>query len=124
MDIISPNIFVQDMHKTIAFYQLLGFKIITKVPQEGDIDWAMMSCGNVTFMFQTFTSLGDAFPAISRQKGGSLLLYIQVKEIRKLYEQIKDHVTVIKGLEVAFYGTTEFCIQDINDYILIFAEDE
>ena len=85
MDIISPNIFVQDMHKTIAFYQLLGFKIITKVPQEGDIDWAMMSCGNVTFMFQTFTSLGNAFPAISRQKGGSLLLYIQVKEIRKLY---------------------------------------
>jgi catechol 2,3-dioxygenase-like lactoylglutathione lyase family enzyme len=124
MDIISPNIFVQDMNKTIAFYQLLGFKIITKVPQEGDIDWAMMSCGNVTFMFQTFTSLGDAFPAISRQKGGSLLLYIQVKEIRKLYERIKDHVTVIKGLEVAFYGATEFCIQDINDYILIFAEDE
>lgn len=80
------------------------------VPEQGDPVWAMMKCGNVTFMFQTFESLGDEFPAISRQDGGSLLLYIQTKEIRKLHDQIKDKVNIIKGLEKAFYGATEFSI--------------
>jgi uncharacterized glyoxalase superfamily protein PhnB len=75
-------------------------------------------------MFQTFESLGSELPAISRQDGGSLLLYIQTKEIRKFYDQIKDKVTIVKGLEKTFYGATEFAIRDINNYILTFAEDE
>jgi uncharacterized glyoxalase superfamily protein PhnB len=124
MDSISPNIFVKDINETIRFYQGLGFKTIVTVPEQGDPVWAMMMCGSVTFMFQTFESLGSEFPAISRQDGGSLLLYIQTKEIRKLYEEIKDKVEVVKGLEKAFYGATEFSIQDINGYILTFAEDE
>ncbi len=94
------------------------------VPETGDFVWAMMTCGNVTFMFQTFESLGSELPAISREDGGSLLLYIQTKEIRQFYEEIKDKVNVIKGLEKTFYGATEFSIQDINGYILTFAQDE
>ena len=124
MDSISPNIFVKDINKTIDFYKQLGFRVVTTVPEQGDFVWAMMSCGNVTFMFQTFDSLGADVPEISRQDGGSLLLYIQTKGIRKLHEQVKDKVNVIKGLEKAFYGATEFSIQDINGYILTFAEDE
>lgn len=33
-------------------------------------------------MFQTFESLGDTLPAINRQDGGSLLLYIRLPRIR------------------------------------------
>lgn len=94
------------------------------VPEQGDPVWAMMTCGKVTFMFQSFESLKDDLPQISRQEGGSLLLYIQIKDIRKFYEQVKDHVPIIKGLEKTFYGATEFSILDINGYILTFAEDE
>lgn len=124
MNSLSPNIFVKDINKTIDFYKQLGFSLITTVPQQGDFAWAMMTCGKVTFMFQTFSSLADELPVISRQDGGSLLLYIQVTGIRKFHEQIKDHVTIVKGLEKAFYGATEFSIKDINGYILTFAEDE
>lgn len=124
MESISPNIFVKDINKTINFYKYLGFNVVMTVPEQGDIVWAMMTCGNVTFMFQTFDSLGSDLPTISRQDGGSLLLYIQTKEIRKFHDQIKDKVNVIKGLEKTFYGATEFSIQDINGYILTFAEDE
>ena len=124
MNSISPNIFVRDINKTIAFYKQLGFKLTMSVPEDGDLVWAMMSCGNVNFMFQTFDSLGDDIPEISRKDGGSLLFYIQIKEIRKFHEQIKDKVKVIKELEKTFYGATEFSIRDINGYILTFAEDE
>ena len=124
MDSISPNIFVRDINETIKFYGHLGFKVVMKVPEQGDIVWAMMTCGNVNFMFQSFESLGDDIPEISRQDGGSLLLYIQTKEIRSFHDNIKDKVKVIKGLEKTFYGAIEFSIQDINGYILTFAEEE
>ena len=124
MKTITPNIFVRDINQTIAYYRLLGFDLAMTVPEEGDPVWAMMTCGSVSFMFQSFDSLGSELPEISRQDGGSLLLYIQVKEIRKLHAMIKDKVDVIKGLEKTFYGATEFSIKDINGYILTFAEEE
>lgn len=124
METVSPNIFVSDLQKTIEFYKMLGFDLAVTVPDTGDPVFAMMVCGSVTFMFQSFDSLGDELPEISRQDGGSLLLYIQLKGIRALYERIKDRVTILKGLEKTFYGATEFSIRDINNYVLTFAEDE
>jgi hypothetical protein len=31
---------------------------------------------------------------------------------------------VVKGIEKAFYGATEFSIEDNNGYLITFAEDE
>ncbi len=124
MDTVSPNIFVTDIKQTIDFYKQLGFDVVATVPEQGDIVWAMMTCGNVTFMFQSFENLGNDLPMISRQNGGSLLLYIQTSEVRKFFDQVKDKVNVVKGLEKTFYGATEFSIEDNNGYVLTFAEDE
>jgi uncharacterized glyoxalase superfamily protein PhnB len=124
MDSLSPNIFVKDINQTIAFYRQLGFQLIMSVPEDGqNMVWAMMISGNVTIMFQTFESLGDELPQVSRKDGGSLLLYIKLKDIINFFEALKDKVTVIKGLEKTFYGATEFSILDNNNYMLTFAED-
>ena len=124
MESLSPNIFVKDMNATIAFYKALGFELVMTVPEQGDFVWVMMTCGGVTFMFQTFASLGDTLPDISRRDGGSLLLYIKLKNIRTFFESVKDKIPVLQGLEKTFYGATEFSVKDINGYILTFAEDE
>ena len=124
MKSIAPNIFVRDINETINYYKQLGFELIATVPEEGDLVWAMMTCGEVTFMFQSFDSLGEDLPEISRQAGGSLLLYIQMEEIRKFHDSIVKKVDVVKGLEKTFYGATEFSIKDLNGYILTFAEEE
>jgi uncharacterized glyoxalase superfamily protein PhnB len=125
MESLSPNIFTNDIKNTVAFYQLLGFTITMSVPEEGDgLVWAMMVNGSVTLMLQTFESLADELPEISRNAGGSLLLYINVTAIREFFEEIKDLVPVLKGLETTFYGATEFSILDPNGYVLTFAEHE
>jgi len=124
MESLSPNIFVSDMSETIAFYKMLGFQLIMSVPEEGDeFVWAMMINGSITFMFQTFASLGEELPEISRQNGGSLLFYIKLTGLLAFFDEVKEKVTVLKGLEKTFYGTTEFSILDNNDYVLTFAED-
>ena len=126
MKSLAPNFFVRDMDKTIDFYKSLGFEVTMSVPapDNKEIQWAMMKAGEVIVMFQTFVNLADQLPEISREKGGSLLLYIQVDQIRKFFEKVKSKVTVLHGLEKAFYGATEFSILDNNGYVLTFAEDE
>jgi len=125
MESLSPNIFVRDMKATIAFYKVIGFKITMSVPEVGDnFVWVNMVNGNVTLMFQTFESLGNELPEISRNDGGSLLLYINLKNIKEFFNEVKDKVTVLKGLETTFYGATEFSIKDNNGYVLTFAEHE
>ena len=125
MENLTPNIFVKSMDETIAFYKSIGFTLTMTVPEGGgDLIWAMMTNGNVTFMFQSFVSLGEELPQISRQNGASMLLYINIKKIREYFELIKDKVTVLKGLDKTFYGATEFSILDNNNYVLTFAEDE
>jgi uncharacterized glyoxalase superfamily protein PhnB len=124
MESLSPNIFVRDMNATIEFYKNLGFEKIMSVPEAGNYDWVMLSNGNVTVMFQTYGSLGDALPEISRTNGGSLLFYIKLKGIRAFHEKIKGKAKVIVEINKTFYGATEFAIVDNNGYVLTFAEDE
>lgn len=116
---------MDNMTETIDFYKSIGFQLAMSVPDNGeDIIWAMMTCGSVTMMFQTFGSLAEDLPEISRNNGGSLLFYIKLKQIRSFFERVKDKAKVLKGLEVTFYGATEFSILDNNNYVLTFAEDE
>ncbi len=124
METLAPNIFVGDINATIHFYQQLGFRTVATVPEQGEPLWAMMKCGDVTFMFQTYESLADALPDIHRNDGGSLLFYIHIKSVRTFFESIRDKVVVLKGPEKMFYGATEFSIRDNNGFVLTFAEDE
>ncbi|WHZ08639.1 MAG: hypothetical protein OJF59_002393 [Cytophagales bacterium] len=94
------------------------------VPETGNYDWVMMMNGNVTIMFQTFSSLKSDLPQINRTDGGSLLFYVKIRSIRKFYEQLKNKVQIIAELNKTFYGATEFSILDNNGYVLTFAEDE
>lgn len=123
MKSVSPNIFTHDLPGTIAFYQNIGFQLTAHVPDEQPYLFAMMQWDSVIFMFQTFESLGEEFPEISRQAGGSLLLYVQVKHIVDLHDRLKNSIPIRTPLVKTFYGATEFSIVDNNGYVLTFAED-
>lgn len=126
MESLAPNLFVKDIRATLEFYKLLGFNLIMSVPAEHEEEpvWAMVTNGNVTFMFQSFKSIADTLPQIRRQEGGPLLFYIKVQRIREFFETIREKTTVVHGLQKTFYGATEFSIVDNNDFMLTFAEDE
>jgi predicted lactoylglutathione lyase len=66
MESVSPNLYVNDLQETTSFYHMLGFKVTTLVPEEGPAVFAMMENGGVTFMFQTFKSIENMLPEVSR----------------------------------------------------------
>ena len=50
---LSPNLMVNDVNQTLDFYvNTLGFKKVMTVPDSGNLVWAMVQSGTVTFMFQ------------------------------------------------------------------------
>jgi uncharacterized glyoxalase superfamily protein PhnB len=124
MQTVSPNIYVNDIKKTVGFYEIIGFSVVSTVGDKDDPIFALMRSGDVCFMFQTFKSIENTLPVVSRGNGGSLLLYVNMKGIRYFYEAIKDKVTVLHGLNKTFYGATEFSIVDNNKFMITFAEDE
>ncbi len=125
MKAISPNIFVHDLPATLTFYTKLGFTLSDEVTTpEGEKVFALMTKGSVIFMFQTFASIEGKLPMVSRADGGSLLLYLSVTNIREYYDELKEQVTLLTGLEQTFYGATEFSLCDNNNYLLTFAQHD
>jgi len=123
MESLSPNIYVKDVKKTMDFYLKLGFNPVMTVPEGAEEPvWAMMQNGNVTMMFESVQSIEGRLPEISRQPGGSLILYIKVQDVNALFESVKDQVTVLQDPHKTFYGATEFMIQDCNGFVLTFAD--
>lgn len=108
MESISPNIFVKDIQKTIEFYNTLGFEVKDAVPDKDNPIFVLMTCGRTTFMFQTFGSIGDELQPISRQDGGSLLLYIKMTGINDFYEKKRIKYLYIKVLKKLFMELPNF----------------
>jgi lactoylglutathione lyase len=121
---LTPNFMVEDVRKTIEFYQeVLGFSVITTVDNEDEIGFAIMQREQVEIMFQSRKSLSENVPALSGSPiGASQTLYIEVSDIETLYEALRDKVDIVVDMHSTFYGTREFYFKDINGYILSFSE--
>jgi lactoylglutathione lyase len=121
---LTPNFMVEDVRKTIEFYQeVLAFSVITTVDNEDEIGFAIMQREQVELMFQSRKSLSENVPALSGSAiGASQTLYIEVSGIEDLYKALRDKVEIVVDMHSTFYGTREFYFKDINGYILSFSE--
>jgi uncharacterized glyoxalase superfamily protein PhnB len=121
---LTPNVMVEHVNSTVAFYRdVLGFTLLTTVPEEGEFDWAMMQHDMVEIMFQSRKSLSGDLPVFEGKAiGGSLTLYIEVEDIKALYASLQSKVKIVLDMATTFYGAQEFTIEDCNGYLLTFAE--
>lgn len=121
---LTPNLMVDDVNRTIDFYRnVLGFELVASVPEEGTLNWGMVKCGNVELMFQSWSSLGNDLPQLKiAMPPGPVIFYVDVESVQILRQRIEGTATLLKQIQVTFYGTREFTIQDCNGFILTFAE--
>ena len=132
---LTTNMMVGDVNSTIEFYSnVLGFEVVmvvpensqevlTTVPKDRVLIYALMKCGNVEIMFQARRSLIEDLPLFKDTEiGASLTFYIEVEDIKGWYEKLKNNITIVKDIHTTFYGMQEFYIKDCNGYILAFTE--
>jgi uncharacterized glyoxalase superfamily protein PhnB len=120
----TPNIMVEDINRTIDFYKdILGFQVITTVPETGAFVWAMLGREDVSMMFQARGSLGEEIPTLKdRAIGASLTLYTDIQGIDELYASLQGKVKIVQNMHTTFYHAREFAIEDCNGYVIASAE--
>lgn len=118
---ITTNIMVRNVKETIKFYEeKLGFKKIVTVPEDGDIlNFAIIARDNISIMFQEQNNLIEEYPSLKVDNiKPTFTLFITVKDVNNVYNELKDKVKIAKELHKTFYGKDEFAIFDNNDNIL------
>lgn len=121
---ITTNIMVENVKETIEFYQSqLGFQKVLSVPEDGSsLNFAIVKKDNISIMFQGKKSLLDEYPTLQKDEIiPTFTLFITVKDVEKLYEELKDKVKIARELHQTFYGKSEFAIFDNNKNVLIIA---
>ena len=121
---LTPNLMVEDVARTLAFYrEVLGFQVLTTLPEQEPFDFAIVQRDGVELMFQSRLSLSDNVPALTGVPiGASQTFYIEVEGVRELYQALHEQVEIVVDFHTTFYGTQEFYFRDINGYILSFSE--
>jgi uncharacterized glyoxalase superfamily protein PhnB len=121
---LTPNLMVEDVSWTIEFYRdTLGFQLMLTVPEAAPLNFAIMRRDGVELMFQSRASLSENVPALKGCSiGASQTFYIEVENIARLYDQLRDKVEIVVDLHTTFYNTQEFYFRDVNGYILSFSE--
>lgn len=132
---LNPNLMVKDVKETVNYYvDNLGFKlvmavpetqdgILTEIPEDKNVVYALVKNGNAEIMFQAEKSFKEDVPALANIPfGASCTFYLELENLEDFYAEIKDKVEVVKDVFTTWYGMKEFYIRDNNGYILTFAE--
>jgi uncharacterized glyoxalase superfamily protein PhnB len=120
---ITPNLVVADIAKSIAFYRdVLGFSMITTVPEEPPYIFALMQRDGVSVFLNDLAAAKQdpATPALTF--GNTAMLYFTVTGIQPLYEAIRGQATIAMPLKQQFYGMTEFSVFDPDGYVVVIGE--
>ena len=132
MHSLIPNLGVENIAQTVAYYQehfgfTLQMAVNDKYESANTLDesqnylWAMVQNGGVTLMLQQRESLKADVGVSFETLGASASFYIAVEDADALYESLKNGIEIVKPIETSWYGQREFYIRDINGYVLGFS---
>jgi uncharacterized glyoxalase superfamily protein PhnB len=121
---LTPNLIVASVEGSLAFYtDVLGFSKKWTVPDASPFVFAAVVSGPVEIFLNAPGPAVAEYPSLKdRPIGGTLTLFIEVADIHRIYESLKERVNVVMPLEKKWYGVTEFAFTDPDGYVITFAE--
>ena len=121
---LTPNLIVSNVEQSMVFYRdVLGFTIVTTVPDAPPYAFAIAVAGDVQVFFNSVESATEEYPAFRNQPiGGTLTLFFEVSAIEQLYGELAPKVRVVMPLEKKWYGMTEFAFLDPDGWMITYAQ--
>ncbi|MFH2085232.1 MAG: VOC family protein [bacterium] len=121
---LTPELLVEDIQKTLDWYQTtLGFEVMFVSPETGTPTFTRIKKEGTKIMFFRRAEFSSEILTFSfAPMGGSFVLYLEVKDIKKIWLEIQDKVTIVQPPQIKDYGSQEFTIQDFNGYHLMFGQ--
>ena len=120
---LTLELMVDDVNRSIEFYQkILGFTTFVKVPDNNPF-FVIMKNNSIQIMLYQRDKFVEEIPKFEKLKlGGSIVIYLEVVEVKKTFQEIKDNVKIIQKMHETNYGTLEFSFEDINSYVWMISE--
>jgi uncharacterized glyoxalase superfamily protein PhnB len=121
---ITPTLIVEKIEPSLKFWtETLGFTKVADVAGEKGLVFAMLVKDTLEVHFQTRESAGTDIPYLKDCKNPpATFLYIDVKDVKTLYEKFKN-LDILLPLEKTFYGATHFFIREPGGHVLGFSEN-
>jgi uncharacterized glyoxalase superfamily protein PhnB len=128
---VVPNLIVADMDRSVAFYRdVLGFSVVTTVPDQAPFAFAWMQRGTVSVFLNSREAAAQDEGEFwkSGALGGTISMYFTMEAetpesgVDALFESVHQKARVVMPLKNQFYGMREFAIEDSDGYVLIFAQ--
>ena len=126
---IIPELSVSNLERSLAFYQLVGFKIEYERTENR---FVFLSLGEIQFMLQEISKddKWDIAPLIY-PFGNGINFQLEVENVDKIYEILKENnYDITFEMEENWYrqdnrllGNKEFLVQDPDGYLIRFSED-
>lgn len=88
---LTPNLVVRDVAASMEFYRsVLGFQPAITVPDQAPYVFGSVTNGAVEIFFNDQKAVAADYPALgSKPIGGALTLFIEEKESRKSWPQLR-----------------------------------
>ena len=117
----APCFPVSDVGKTLRWYQEhLGFTLYP-FPKHEPYVFGIMARDNIEIMLQRLE--GYEKPDLyNTRDGGAWDAYIRMKGVKDFYNEVREHVEILRPLMKQPYGDWEFEVKDLNGYVLVFSE--
>jgi uncharacterized glyoxalase superfamily protein PhnB len=128
---VTPNLIVADIDRSTAFYRdVLGFRVVTTVPDAAPFVFVMLQRDDVTVFLNAKAGLmeEDVPGLASRPIGGTNTLFMNIEAdsieagIDHLFQEISGRVKMVMPLKTQFYGLREFGVEDPDGYVVFFAQ--
>jgi uncharacterized glyoxalase superfamily protein PhnB len=113
---VTPMIHVPDVRATMEWYQSIGFTAVRWNDEEGVVDWALLTYGEGTVMF----NIGGKPSTAERRE---VDLYVYAENVDDLYAKLRDRVDVVETPHDTFYGMREVIIRDLNRFWITFGQE-
>jgi lactoylglutathione lyase len=121
---ITPNLLVASVERSLAFYvDTLGFTRGLTVPEQPPFVFASVTSGAVEIFFNDAAAAAKEYPGFAGKPiGATGTLYIETDGVDALHDRLKTRVRIVMPIVNQFYGAREFAIEDLDGYVLTFAE--
>jgi catechol 2,3-dioxygenase-like lactoylglutathione lyase family enzyme len=121
MKSLIPLLYVEDLVQSLAFYQVLGFAMEQRMPEEGEPSWVYLVCGSVHLMLQE-TEEKLASQRVERESEQDQVLHIGHEDVIAFYGMLVSEGVAVS--DIADDEQPEFTLLDPDGYTLVFFLDE
>lgn len=114
---LVPLLFVDEIAKSVAFYDLLGFKMVARwETEDGTLGWCRMQRDGAAVMLQQATE--EDAPATGRGQGVGF--YFLCDDVDALHTELTSRGILVAAPVVMFYGMKQIFPKDPDGYELCF----